>query len=334
MGDFLVEYGHMYDMITIGDIKLDTFILLPEATTNCQLRMPECQLCISYGTKIPVNDIDVQIAGSAPNVAVGLAKMNKQTSVYSQMGKDLINNMAMKCLDDKGVNTSLIKATKNTNSSFAAVLNYKGESTQLVAHREIEYRIQERFPKSEWIHVSELGGGYEKLYMDVVQLVKKRGTKISFNPGVIQIKEQKKELFKLLKYTTVLFVNKVEAEHILQADEKTKIHNLMAGLKKLGPKYVVITDGQNGAYSYDGKQLDFAPMFPGDRVEATGAGDSFATGFIGALMLGEHHREALRWGSVNAASVVQSIGPTKGLLSHTQIKRCLKARPSYKTKEL
>lgn len=321
-------------MITIGDIKLDTFILLPNASVQCQLKMPSCQLCIDYGKKIDVQDIDVQIAGSAPNVAIGLAKMKRTSRVYSQMGKDIIYTMAKDFLKSHRVDSRLVKATANADSGFAAVLNFKGESTQLVSHREVEYRIPPKFPKSTWIHISELGGGYERMYKDAAKLVKARGTKVSLNPGVIQIAERKKELLDLLKYTAVLFVNKAEALALLDAKEDMEIHNLMAEIFHLGPTYVVVTDGKNGAYAYDGTQLDFAPMFPGERVEATGAGDSFATGFLGALMHGKTHREGLEWGSVNAASVVGSIGPTAGLLSHTEIKRRLKARPRYTAKKL
>jgi len=137
----------------------------------------------------------------------------------------------------------------------------------------------------------------------------------------------------LLNCAELLFVNRREARLLLKTttqDERT----LMEKLKGLGPRCVVMTDGKEGAYAYDGTQLDFAPMFPGKRKEATGAGDAFASGFIGARIFEEHHREALKWGSVNAASVVQFVGPTAGLLNHVEIRKRLAARPGYKTKEL
>ena len=63
----------MFDLIAIGDIKLDTFVLLDDASISCQLKMPECQLCLEYGAKIAVNVVDSQIAGTAPNVALACA---------------------------------------------------------------------------------------------------------------------------------------------------------------------------------------------------------------------------------------------------------------------
>lgn len=324
----------MYNLLTIGDIKLDTFIQVPDASVQCQLKMPSCQLCIEYGKKIPVHEIVSQVAGSAPNVAIGIAKMRKTTAVSSVMGKDATHALALEFLAKHNVDTKYVKADPKYKSSFSAVLNFKGESTQLVSHGDVEYRLSSRTPKSQWIHVSELGSGYERLYKDLITLQKKRGTKISINPGVVQIEEYKKELLSLLKVTGVLFVNRSEADQLIRNGHEEEIHQVMARLKRLGPQYVVMTDGQNGAYAYDGEQLDYAPMFPGERVEATGAGDAFATGFLGAMMHGKPHREALRWGSVNAASVVGHIGPTAGLLSHTQICKRLKEHPRYNTKEL
>lgn len=323
----------MYDILTIGGIKLDTFILIHDASVHCELKMPSCKLCIEYGKKIPVQDIDIQIAGSAPNVSIGIAKMGKTSAVYSEMGKDIIYQIAISHLSKYNVETKYIKHTGG-DSGFAAVLNYKGEATQLVKQDGGEYRLPSRLAASRWMHISELGKNYRKLYKELIATKKAKKFRISFNPGAVQIKERKQELFDLIKNSDVLFVNKVEALQILGLTEELETHNLLAKLLSLGPKYAVMTDGKNGAYAFDGTQLDFAPMFPGKRVEATGAGDAFASGFLGALMHGERHAEALAWGSVNAASVVGTIGPTMGLLTQAEIKKRLKARPSYKTKEL
>lgn len=323
----------MLDILTIGGIKLDTFILIPEASVHCELKMPACKLCIDYGKKMPVDDIEIQVAGSAPNVAIGIAKMKKASAVYSEMGKDIIYKLTLEHLKKYKVESKYVK-TSDGDSGFAAVLNYKGESTQLVKQEGGEFRLPSRLPATKWLYLSEQGPKYKNLYKDVVAAKKGKGFKIGINPGTIQIRERSKELFRLIKASDILFVNRVEALQILDIKEELEIHNLMAELIKLGPKYAVMTDGKNGAYAFDGEQLDFAPMFPGERVEATGAGDAFATGFLGALMHGQHHDEALRWGSVNAASVVGEIGPTKGLLSHAEIKKRLKANPDYKTEEL
>jgi sugar/nucleoside kinase (ribokinase family) len=231
------------------------------------------------------------------------------------------------------VSTKFVKKQKGYRSSAAVVLNYKGESTQLVDHVSHSYRLT-KAPATKFLHISELGGDYADLYKDTIHLKKSKDVKISFNPGAIQIQERKKIFLELISATEVLFVNLVEARKIVKADNGEEIRGIMLKLKALGPHYVVVTDGQNGAYAYDGETLVKAPMFPGKRVEATGAGDGFATGFLGAILKGKDHEEALRWGSVNAASVVGEVGPTAGLLSVSEIQSRLKAKPSYKVNSL
>lgn len=322
----------MLDLISVGDVKLDTFIVIHDASVKCELKMPECKLCVNYGEKIPVDAFVTQIAGSAPNVAIGLAKMGLTTSVMSHMGEDEVYNQALHFLSKNKVDSSLIKTKKGIRSSAAVVLNFKGESTQLVDFVPQEYHLPAKIPAAKFLHICELGDGYEHLYKDALTHAKK-GVRISLNPGSIQIKEKKRELFELISVCEVLFLNMSEA-HALLEKEGDAIHGIMSMLKALGPKFVVVTDGARGAYAYDGEQLDVVPAFPATMKEATGAGDAFAAGFLGALIKGKPHREALRWGSINSASVIEHVGPTLGLLSHTEIGKLLKAHPSYQTKEM
>jgi ribokinase/sulfofructose kinase len=96
----------------------------------------------------------------------------------------------------------------------------------------------------------------------------------------------------------------------------------------------VITDGKHGAYGFDGEHLYHSKIFPGKLVEATGAGDSFATGFIGATMNNKTIQDALAWGCVNSSSVIGYVGPQKGLLSNREIIKRLKNKTNFKVKEI
>lgn len=323
----------MLDVITIGDIKLDTFVVLNDASLQCQLKMPECLLCLEYGAKIVVDVVDSQLAGSAPNVAVGLSRMGRKTAVLSIMGEDGTRELALRKLKEENVSTRYIRHVHDEQSAYSVVLNFKGEKTLLTSHIHHAYRLPSKLAKSKWLYVSEMGSGYENLYRSVTSLARRSGRLVGLNPGTIQIKERKKALYDLIKASYVLFVNLEEAQAI--SGEKTvEIHRLAPALWKLGPKKIVITNGKNGAYSFDGKGFLHCPIFPGRLVEATGAGDAFATGYLGALMNGQLHDEALRWGSVNSASVVGKIGPQAGLLSTVQIRTRLRKHPSFRPKAL
>ncbi len=324
----------MLDVLTVGDIKLDTFIMIPDASVMCGLKDGNCKLCLDYGAKIPIEHSTSEIAGSAPNVAVGTARMGKKSAVISVMGADVTHALAMAFLKSNDVETRYVTAKAGRTSSYAAVLSFKGESTQLAVLSDVDYRLPSPLPKTTWMHVSELGDGYEKLYKEIIGAVRKSGVRISFNPGQVQLKERKRELFAMIAASDVLFVNRVEASALLELPTNTTPHTLLTKLFGLGANHVVITDGSNGAYAYDGTTAYFVPVFPGKRVEATGAGDAFATGYLGAVMHNKPVNEALRWASVNAASVIGTIGPTAGLLTDKAILGRLAKKSTYKTKTL
>ncbi|MEK7665279.1 MAG: carbohydrate kinase family protein [Patescibacteria group bacterium] len=322
----------MFDLITVGDIKLDTFVVLPEASIQCSLKMPECQICIDYGKKIPVEMVDAEIAGSAPNVARGLSRMGFKTGIVSVMGQDGTRKLAYEALKNDRVTTRFIAVHKEAKSSYSVVLNYHGERTIFAAHGDCPYTLPANLP-TKWLYLSELGKGYERLFTQVARAIDRKHISLTFNPGAIQIRDRKRSLFELIKRSRLLFVNLGEAQ-ALTKEQTTEPHRLTTALFKLGAKHVVITDGKNGAYSFDGKDTRHCPIFSGKLVEATGAGDAFATGFVGAILHKQSAVEALRWGSVNAASVIGFVGPTKGLLSHTQIRSRLKKNSKFKVRDI
>ncbi|MBI4135851.1 carbohydrate kinase family protein [Candidatus Uhrbacteria bacterium] len=321
----------MLNLTAIGDIKLDTFVVIPEKSDFCRLKMPDFLLCFNYGEKIPVGAVESQIAGSAPNVAVGLARLGFKTAVFSFMGEDGTYKLALDVLKKEKVDASLIKNLKGAKSSFSAVLNYKGEKTILASHVSYPYALPKKLPKTEWLYLCEMGHNYKKIYHDVARYAKRKKLKIGFNPGAIQIMERDKTLYELIAVTEILFINVGEAHAILKKEEQPlPIERVAAEIYKMGPKIVVITDGRKGAYAFDGNQLDFCPTFPSKRVEATGAGDAFATGYIGAIMSDIHPREALRWGAANGASVVSFVGPQPGLLTLKKMRASLRKHASVK----
>jgi len=315
----------MYDMLTIGDIKLDVFISLDRCSDKCDLQRNK--VCFDFGEKISVDLQDQQVAGSAPNVAVALTRLGKKTAVLSNMGQDQTQKLAIEFLQKEGVETTYIKTYKGIASAYSAVLNLQGEKTILTAYVLESYHLPKQV-KTKWFYLSEMGNGYEKLYKELVRRIKRDKTHLGFNPGNQQIRELKPELYDLIKDTTVLFVNVEEGQRIIK-NRRVGIKTLAERLYKLGPEEVIITDGRNGAYGYDGTNLYKIPIFPGPRIEATGAGDSFASAYLGAKMHGLSMAEGLRWGTVNSAEVVLHIGPTRGLLTHRQIELRLKKNPKH-----
>lgn len=323
----------MFDLVSIGDIKLDTFVVLDDASVQCELKDRDCQLCLPYGAKLLVKTFEPQIAGSAPNVAVALARLGLKTATVSSVGHDATAHLAFSRLKEEGVATQYIFENKKTKSSFSIVMLFKGERTMLTSHAAHQYRLQ-KCPPTRWLYVSELGDDFETLYKDVIGHVEKKKVKLALNPGTVQVRAGYKKLKSILKRTEVLFVNKEEGHELLKERNHFDMERLIRMLWKLGPATVVLTDGKKGAYAFDGGDILFAPIFPAHRVETTGAGDSFASAFLAARMVKKDLGEALRWGAVNSASVVSVVGPQPGLLHRKELEKRLKAHQGFRVKRI
>lgn len=308
----------MLDLLAIGDIKLDTFVIIPEASISCALNREECQVCIAYGHKIPTSQFVDQIAGSAPNVAVGANRLGLRSGVFSVMGQDDIATKATEFLKSEGVSTDLIIKQEGFESSRSVVLNFKGESTQLVSHFEFHFIWPKKKIATKAIHLSELGDGYDDFFIDLGRFKKESGVFLSFNPGAIQIKEQTPAFIGLLGQTDLLFLNVAETRALL-GDNRSDASELASKVGQLTKGAVIVTNGAMGAYLFKDGQTIFSPPAQGVMVEATGAGDAFACGVNSALLLKHNWKTALSWGAKNAASVIGKVGPTAGLLYREQI---------------
>lgn len=308
-------------VFTLGDIKRDTFVAVPDASLLCAKQNTACRLCFSYGEKISAGAFFSQIAGTAPNVAIGLKKLGHETSVVSTVGRDRDGDDAEAFLREADVGTEYLFRKPHAIMTHAVVLNFQGESTQLVAHNDTKHVFPKKLPRADLLHISEIGNGYKTLFRDILSYHKKSGTPLSINPGTVQLRERSREFCALLKICRVLFVNKKEAAALTTLPPSSSPQKLLRSLLALGPHTAVLTDGVHGAYAANQRQSFFSPAFSAIQKDATGAGDAFSVGVLGALLAKKPVAEALLWGAANSASVVEYIGPTAGLLSVKEIRR-------------
>ena len=328
----------MYDFLSIGDVSQDTFLDLNEADIHCTLHKEACELCLRYADKIPVANLTFTIGGNAGNNAVGLSRLGFKTAWLGMLGHDDIAQHIFKTLRTEGVSHRYAKKDKLHNSNYSTILNYQAERTILVYHQKFHYSLPTFFPKTFWVYLTSLGPNFEPLYPKLLKKLSKKKFSLAFNPGTYQLKMDKKLMSTFLALTDILFVNVEEAELLFGSPEQNytldEVKTLIDRATEAGVKVAVITDGQKGAYAGSEGRYWFMPLVPGERVEATGAGDSFASGFLGAYTAGHKISECLRWGATNAASVVAQIGPLAGLLTEEQMKHHLEKFSHFIAQEI
>lgn len=321
-----------YDIISIGDTTIDAFVELNEASVNCNIDHSECQLCLTYADKIPFEHLTILPAGNSTNNAVGSARLGLKNAFVSAVGADDHGQQIIDALKKEGVDTRHIKVNPKSETNFHIVLVFKGERTILIKHNDFQYDLPTDMD-TKWIYFSSMAAGTEKYHQQFEKyLEKNKDIKLSFNPGTFQMRMGAKKLAGIYARTEILFLNREEAA--LVTKQKTRdIKRLMSAMHKLGAKIAVITDGRDGSYASDGNKIWYMEEYPGPRIEATGAGDAYGTGFTGAIVLGKSVEEAMTWGTINGGNVVLHVGPHKGLQTRRQMEAYIKKHPRFKPRE-
>lgn len=319
------------DVVTIGNATIDAFLTFQKNNPHVRLDEKTQDLCVKSGEKIEVETSEFLMGGNASNVAVGLSRLGLKTSLCAEIGDDELSEKILKTLYKENVDFRLVKRTKNAKTSFAVAINVGGERTLFVQHipREHNFNLADVFPK--WIYLTSLGHEWKKPYQKVFSFVEKTGTKLACNPGTLQIQEGGNELTEALKKSHIVFLNKEEAQRILNlkfeiSNENTNAHikQLLQDVQKLGPRVVIITDGEKGSFAIDETgTVHSQGIVEAEVVEKTGAGDSYATGFLAAIIQGNDIKTSMQWGAINSSSVITKVGAQTGLLTKEELDRSL-----------
>lgn len=320
----------MKDFIAIGDTTVDEFIKLKEAHVHCDVDHENCTISMKWGDKIPYDSAElVPAVGNAANAAVAAARLGLSCAFVSNVGRDKFGDDILATFIKEGVDTRYITVHDGIPTNHHYVLMYEAERTILIRHEAYPYLMPSRFEAPKWIYLSSLGNRSEAFHMSLADWLREHPeTKLAFQPGTFQMSMGREKLASLYTLTEFFACNKEEAERILEIG-KTDIKTLLQMMRALGPKIVLITDGINGAYSYDGSEMFKVPMYPDPAppVSRTGAGDATTSTIVAALALGLPLKEALLWGPINSMAVVQQVGAQRGLLSREKVQEYLAHAP-------
>lgn len=315
---------------TIGDIATDAFIRIKDAHVTCGLDKESCELCLRFGDKVPYENVNIiKGVGNSANVAVAVSRLGVSSAIVSDVGDDSFGKESIGSLSAEGVNVDHVRMHVGLDSNYHFVLWYDTERTILVKHNTYPYKMPSLHPAPAWIYLSSVAENSEHYHREIENFLEKNPeVKLAFQPGTFQIKLGNDALSSLHKRTEILFCNRDEANRILDKDLKSE-KDILTALHDLGPKIVIMTNSNKGAYATDGKEFMFVPTYLGEPVERTGAGDAFAGAVMAAIAHGKNLHEALLWGPINSASVIKYVGSQQGLLTKTEIEKQLASAPEY-----
>jgi len=339
-------------VITIGSATVDVFVECDEANivSVCSKNKSADFMSYPYGSKIDISSFASNVGGGGVNTACNFGNLGFETSAIFKIGNDIYSDGILEYFKNQKVNLKHIIQKEDVSTGFSIILvSFQGDRTVL-AHRGANAQIKKEeidfdaIKDADFMYVAPLNGDSNKVLEPIVDYAHKHDTRICFNAGTTSIKKGFKHLKHILDSADVVVMNKEEASMatgiVVRPDTKTEkfshdvihtdIKSMLKALKIRDYQIIVITDGNKGAYAYDGKKYYYCPVYPSDVVSTLGAGDAFASTFCGALSRTKIDiGRSLMYASVNSASVVSKFGATEGFLNFDEIEDVLKHDKNY-----
>ncbi len=307
----------MYDVICFGSATTDIFIETGLKEINRKIAYP-------VGEKIPIKDLKFAVGGVGVNVSVGLSRMGLKSACIGKIGNDESGKRILNCFKKEKV-SFLGKKTKGITGYGFVLDSYERNRTILTYHGLIDNyelnEIEKNKLKTKWMFFSSLRGKSIETEEKIIYWCKKNGIKTVFNMDARVLKKSEVNLKRILKNIDVIILNKEEARSLVRGHKKStlvkKIHNL-------GPSIVVLTDGKNSLYGFDGNEVYRLKPRRIKVVEVTGAGDAFTSGFLAGYLKTNDVRKSMKIGLRNSESVVQHYGCHNKLLTWKEVKKEVK----------
>ena len=264
----------------------------------------------------PFAKIDSIVGGSATYVAYAASNFIKPIQQVSIVGYDFPAT-EMEELRSRGVELDGVKVIADKKSFFWSGRYHMDMNSRdtLVTDLNVLLDFDPVLPASyQDAEFLMLGNLDPKIQISVINQLKQRPKLIVMDTMNFWMESTMPELKQVLKMVDVLMLNDSEAR---QLSEQFSLVKAAKTIMKMGPKYLIIKKGEHGALLFHEDQVFFAPALPLEEVfDPTGAGDTFAGGFIGHIartrdISFDNMKTAIIVGSAMASFCVEKFGPQR-----------------------
>ena len=264
----------------------------------------------------PFGKVDKIVGGSATYVAYAAANFVTPVQQVSIVGYDFPEE-EMAELKRRGIQVDGVEVVPDKKSFFWSGKYHIDMNTRdtlvtdLNVLADFKPVIPDSYQDSEFLM---LGNLMPKIQMSVINQMKKRPKLIVMDTMNFWMDIAMDDLKEVLKKVDVLLVNDGEAR---QLSGEVSLVKAARKILEMGPGFLIIKKGEHGALLFHGNHVFFAPALPLEEVfDPTGAGDTFAGGFIGHLaktkdISFENMKTAIIVGSAMASFCVEKFGPER-----------------------
>ncbi len=269
----------------------------------------------------PFGKTDKIIGGAATYAGLSASFFTDNINLVSVVGDDF-PSATIQGFNDRGISTEGLQVLQGQKSFFWSGRYHNDMNTRDTLATELNVIlsfdpiIPDSYQDCEFLM---LGNLMPSLQMQVLDRLKERPKLVVMDTMNFWMETALEDLMKMIARTDVLTINDAEAR---QLSGEYSLVKAAQKILAMGPKYLIIKKGEHGALLFNNEQVFFAPALPLEDVfDPTGAGDTFAGGFIGHLartrdISFDNMKRAIIFGSAMASFCVEKFG-TERLLEIT-----------------
>lgn len=328
----------MYDIITFGSaaqdihIKSNSFKVLKDAKDFITGQ----GICLPFGSKIEVEDIIFSSGGGGTNAAATFAKQGFKTAFCGAIGADISGLEIVRELKNLKIDTRFVVKKKEKHTNHSVIMSNSSDDRTIMVYRGASDMLAKddilwKKLKAKWIYIAPLAGLMCDNFGEIVNFAFENKIKVAVNPSIKQLSLPPEELKNIFSKVNILFLNQEEASFLTKIPFEQE-SEIFKKIDEIFPGVAVMTKGGEGVTVSDGKYL-YSALPDSNRkiVDTTGAGDSFAAGFLSdyiryagdtSASLSAGIEKAIQLGLANSAANLAEIGAKTGLLDkNSEFKR-------------
>jgi len=261
----------------------------------------------------PFGKTDRIVGGAATYISWAASYFTKEINLVSVIGDDFPKE-EIELLQRRGINTEGLQIKNGQKSFFWSGKYHLDMNTRTTMLTELNVLVDfvpelpEKYKSSDFLM---LGNLTPQVQIRVIEQMKKKPRLIVLDTMNYWMDSQREALDKVLKMIDVLAINDEEAR---QLSQEFSLIKAARKILRMGPRYLVIKKGENGALLFHEKDVFFAPAIPLEEVyDPTGAGDTFAGGFAGHIAATrdisfDNLKRGIIFGSALASFCVEKFG--------------------------
>jgi sugar/nucleoside kinase (ribokinase family) len=261
----------------------------------------------------PFGKSDKIVGGAATYIAWSASNFTRPIKQLSVVGGDFPKE-ELKILEARGVLMEGVQIKENEKSFFWSGRYHMDMNTRDTLETQLNvlgnFRpvVPENYQDCEFLMLGNLAPSVQ---LSVITQLKNKPKLIVMDTMNFWMETAMADLEKVIKKVDVLLVNDSEAR---QLSGQYSLASAARSIMDMGPKYLIIKKGEHGALLFTDDKVFFAPALPLEVVfDPTGAGDTFAGGFIGHLaktndISFESMKAAIIYGSAMASFCVEKFG--------------------------